>query len=264
MRETLPMQPEEREHRIHFTPLKLLLFGHGKMGTLVADMARDRGHEIVVISTRANEREVIEGSSIAQADLCIDFSHPSAVLKHIEAAALAGKSIVVGTTGWYDHLERARLIVERQGIGCLYAPNFSLGVLLFMQIVQYASKLMNRFPSYDVGGLEIHHNQKIDTPSGTAQALSEIITKNISRKSSIVHDLSERPIASCEFHMTSLRVGHQPGTHTILFDSTHDTLLLTHEARHRNAFAEGALIASEWLHGKKGWFGLEDLLPTTI
>jgi len=206
-------------------PLKLALSGRGKMGKEVAAAAIEQGHQIV--------------DSFADADLCIDFSHASKVMKTIYQAANLKKNIVIGTTGWHDDLAEARTIVDQSGIGLLYSPNFSIGVHLYIKMLQAAAKLMEQ-QHYDIAGFEMHHREKADSPSGTAKAISEIFNPKL--------------------QFSSLRVGHVPGTHTIIFDSSEDQITLTHTAKGRAGFALGAIKAAEWLHGRKGFYTLEDIL----
>lgn len=211
--------------------MKLALLGRGKMGTMVEKAAAVRNHEIV---------------GIQSADVCIDFSHPDVVLANIKMAAELKKNIVVGTTGWYEHLPDIKTLIEVKGTGFLYSPNFSIGIHLFMKIVSRAAELLNSHQEYDVGGCESHHNQKADAPSGTAKALTEIL-KNYYDKAQ-------------NLQFSSIRCGHIPGTHTVLFDSPADSITLTHTARNREGFAQGAVCAAEWLHGKKGFYTLDDML----
>jgi 4-hydroxy-tetrahydrodipicolinate reductase len=208
--------------------MKIALLGYGKMGKMVEEIALQRNHEIVS----------------KNADVYIDFSHPEAVLKNIEKAAEKNTNIVVGTTGWYDQLDQAQKIAEN--IGLLYSPNFSIGVYLFLQIVKEASQWMSDFSQYDVGLYEAHHNKKVDSPSGTAKLIAETITKKMKRKSPL--------------EISSLRCGFIPGEHSVIFDSEVDQIQLSHKALNRKGFALGAVLAAEWLHGKKGFFTLDDFI----
>lgn len=227
--------------------MKIALIGYGKMGKMIERVALSKGHQIAVkIDPKCPHthlsKEVLKG-----VDLCIDFSRPECALDNLKMAASFGKSVVMGTTGWYSELETAKRIVSDSGIGFLYAPNFSLGIALFLKIVAQTAKTMAPFDVYDISGLEIHHQQKADSPSGTAKALAEQISAHIPRKQG-------------NLSFASVRVGSEPGIHTIIFDSPVDTITLTHTARNREGFAAGAVQAAEWLHGKKGVFTLSDLL----
>jgi 4-hydroxy-tetrahydrodipicolinate reductase len=225
---------------------KIALIGYGKMGRMVEDVAIQKGHTI------------FSKQDIHLADVCIDFSHPSVVLENIQMVAKAGKNLVVGTTGWYDHINQVQTLVEKTKIGFLYAPNFSIGVHLFLKMVSYAASLINQFDEYDVGVIESHHNKKADSPSGTANAICNVLLQNIDRKKTIVSDGEQ--ISPSTLQVSSLRCGSIPGTHSVLFDSQADTITLTHQARNREGFARGAVSAAEWLQGKKGFFTLEEMI----
>lgn len=222
--------------------MKIALIGNGKMGKLIEELALSQGHEIVLKISRQGP-SIKELSSV---DVGIDFSHSSGVLNNIRAFASQKKPLVIGTTGWDEHLSEAKKVVEKSGIGCVYSPNFSIGVQAFLQIVAYAAQLINPFHEYDVGGIEIHHRQKLDSPSGTAKAIAKQIAQQM-----------QRPHA---LEFASVRCGHVPGTHTIEFDSPHDTITLSHQARNREGFAKGALKAAEWIVDKKGFYTMEDLI----
>jgi 4-hydroxy-tetrahydrodipicolinate reductase len=220
--------------------MKIALLGYGKMGKIIDRIAVTKGHEIVCRITRdQNNWEQID-----QADVCIDFSHPHAVLEHLHQCAQRGKSLVIGTTGWDTQLEHVKAIVERSGIGVLFSPNFSLGVFLFLKILDYSAELIDFFSEYDVGGIELHHAQKKDAPSGTALEICRRLKSAIKR--------IEHP------NMTAVRLGSIPGKHLVMFDSPYDTISLCHEARNREGFARGAVEAAEWLHDKKGFYTLDD------
>lgn len=224
--------------------LKIGLIGYGKMGKAVEASAIIRHHEIV---------------EPPFADCLIDFTAPSAVLSNLEKYAPLKKNIIMGTTGWYDKLPTVEKIVKEENIGFLYSPNFSLGVNLFLKIVEEAAALFDQYPDYDVAGFELHHNEKRDAPSGTAQQIAKKIADKIKRKKKICYDKIDREIKEDELHFSSLRIGTFPGTHTVLFDSPVDRITLTHEAKGREGLALGALLAAEWLHGKKGIFTMEDM-----
>lgn len=235
--------------------MKIALFGYGKMGKLVEQIAQERGHEIVAIINKANQTANIE-----KADVCIDFSSPHSVISHLSLAAQKKKPIVIGTTGWLDSLPTVKEMSEKSKIGVIYAPNFSIGAHLFFHMIAHASRLVDAFDEYDVSGFEQHHNQKVDSPSGTALVLGEILLKELKRKNSIVWEPLQRSLKKEEIHFTSLRSGHTPGTHTIIFDSEADSLTLSHQARDRRGFALGAVKAAEWIKNRVGFFTIDDLL----
>ncbi len=233
--------------------MKIALIGYGKMGRMVEGAALQKGYEVVF-----KGREV--APAIQTADVCIDFSHPNCILENIHAAVKAGVNLVVGTTGWYDRLEHVKAIINESRIGFLYAPNFSLGVHLFIKIVEEAAALLEPFDEYDAAAIELHHSKKADSPSGTAKALANALLSKITRKQSVESDSVQGPIEPHTLHVASLRCGSIPGTHTVIFDSPADTITLTHQARNREGFASGAILAAEWLQGRKGFYSMDDLL----
>ncbi|HEX9655350.1 MAG TPA: 4-hydroxy-tetrahydrodipicolinate reductase [Bacteroidota bacterium] len=242
--------------------MNIVLIGHGKMGKEVESVAAERGAKILrVLNSNNNIGSMgITDHALADADVCIDFSHPGVVVDNIKAVAGCGKSMVVGTTGWHDHLDVVKALVEKHKIGLVHAANFSLGVNLFMQIVHDASRLIDKYPEYDVALNETHHAGKVDSPSGTALALGSIILQTIRRKQQLLTHPAQEPVKSEQLHITSSRMGHVTGTHQILFDSESDSLTLIHTAKNRRGFALGALLAAEWLKGRKGMFTMRDVI----
>jgi len=240
------------------TSLNLALIGFGKMGREIAGLAPDRGHKIA--STFDIESQATVATVTAATDVLIDFSVPGAVLENIRMAAAARVPLVVGTTGWHDKLDAVRQIVESSGIGMIYASNFSLGMNVFSQIVSHAAALFDKFEDYDPFVHEIHHRGKVDSPSGTALTLAEILLARIARKSEILTETSKGDISPDQLHVTSTRAGSVPGTHCVSFDSGADTIELKHTARNRRGFAIGALYAAEWVVDRQGLFTMEDFL----
>lgn len=244
--------------------MNIAIVGYGKMGKEIETVAKERNIPVVKIFTRKNN---IDGTGLTKevlsdVDVCIDFTSPLAVLKNIQAIAEAGKNVVVGTTGWYDKLNVVTELIKKRKTALLYAPNFSLGVNLFYQIATNASKIFDRFDMYDAAVMETHHREKADSPSGTALALGNLVIQNMRRKKEIFHETSHGKIKPEHLHVTSSRVGHVVGQHTLLFDSEADSIELTHTAKNRRGFAIGALIAAEWLKGKKGVFTMKDVLTS--
>ena len=214
--------------------MKIALLGYGKMGQMVEAAAARAAIEIVCITNSSG----IQRGSLDEADVCIEFSEPAAVIENIRMAAAVRKPIVVGTTGWYDKLEEVRGIVESAEIGCVYGSNFSVGVNLLFKVVQRAAELFKEFAAYDPFIEEAHHKFKKDAPSGTALSLKKIVESEYQR---------ETPTAST-------RAGYIPGTHTVGFDSEVDTVTITHTARSRAGFAEGAIVAAKWIQNRKGLY----------
>lgn len=222
--------------------MKLLILGRGKTGSLVADVARERGHEVRVLCAADNPNaSALVSELLADIDVVIDFTTPKAVLENIAAVVLAGKNMIVGTTGWYSELPRIREMVEQSGTGLLYAANFSIGINLFFEVAKTASAALQH--QYFGQIFERHHAQKKDAPSGTAMALQRLI----------------QDTSSTELEITSFREGEVVGMHELIFDSDADTIYLCHDAKSRLGFAEGAVRAAEWLRGKTGFFDFKDV-----
>lgn len=226
--------------------MRIALIGYGKMGQMVEKTAICRGHAVVACMT-SNRWDM---EQLQKADICIDFTQAECVADHVRIIADYKKPIIIGTTGWNDQMDLVKSIVEENQIGALYAPNFSIGVYLLHHILAHASNVMNAFEEYDVAGIDIHHNRKKDSPSGTALELARTVERHM-------HRIEQVPFSS-------IRCGSVPGTHTILFDSPCDTISITHEARNREGFAKGAVLAAEWLLGKRGFFTFEDCMQEVI
>ena len=183
-------------------------------------------------------------------------------MDNIEAVADCGKNIVIGTTGWYDKLDDVKQIVKAKKIGLLYSSNFSLGMNIFCQIIASAAHAFDKFDAYDAAISEIHHKGKVDSPSGTALTLGQIILQHLHRKKQVLYETPHAVLKPEQLHITSTRVGHVCGTHRVLFDSDADSIELVHTAKNRSGFALGALLAAEWLKGKKGIFTMKDVLSS--
>jgi 4-hydroxy-tetrahydrodipicolinate reductase len=240
--------------------MKLALIGYGKMGRVIEQAALNKGHEIVSKIDPKETHTTITAESLNGAEICLDFSRPDKVVSNILQAASLGKSLVVGTTGWYEQIPEVKKIVEKFQIGLVYAPNFSIGVQLFLRLVEQAAKWVDEYEEYDIAGFEAHHAKKVDIPSGTAQSMIALLLKNLSRKTKIKINSLEKPLEKEEIHLTSLRCGSIPGEHRVIFDSEYDTLEIKHSARSRTGFAYGAIVAAERLQGKKGFFHLDEIL----
>lgn len=242
--------------------MNIALIGYGKMGKEVEAVAKEKGVPIAKIFTLENNTGGLglTKDSLKGVDVCIDFSFPENVLDNIEAVADCGKNIVVGTTGWYDRLDHVKKIVKEKKIGFLYAANFSLGVNIFSQIVMVAARLFDKHSEYDVSLNEVHHKDKADSPSGTALSLASTILQMMKRKSELLTTASHGPIRPHQLHVLSARVGHVAGKHAVLFDSESDAVELVHTAKSRRGFAVGAVVAAEWLKGKKGFYTMRDVI----
>jgi len=222
--------------------MNLLLLGRGKTGSLVAEVARERGHEVAVLCAADNPRaSALTAERLGKVDVIIDFTTPQAVLENIEVCVRAGKNMVVGTTGWYGELAKVRQMVEKSGTGLLYAANFSVGINLFFEVARTAAAALQHHYLGQI--FERHHAQKKDAPSGTAATLQKII----------------EDASGTELEIISFREGDVVGMHEVVLNSPNDTIYLCHDAKSRRGFAEGAVRAAEWLPGKKGFFDLKDV-----
>jgi 4-hydroxy-tetrahydrodipicolinate reductase len=222
--------------------MRLLILGRGKTGSLVAEVARDRRHEVAVLCSTDNPNaSALTASRLAEIDVVIDFTTPKAVIQNIEACSAAGKSMVVGTTGWYPDLPVIRELIQKNATGLLYGANFSIGINLFFDVARMASAALRH--GYLGQIFERHHAQKKDAPSGTALTLQHLI----------------QDAAGTELEITSFREGDVVGMHELIFDSPADRIYLCHDAKSRRGFAEGAVRGAEWLLGKKGFFDFKDI-----
>ncbi len=235
---------------------KIALLGYGKMGKAIEQLALSAGDEIVMRLNAENEA-VLTAPNLKQADVAIDFSHPDIGFRHVKACLQAGVPVVSGTTGWLDRFEEAtRLCHETEG-AFFYASNFSIGVNLFFALNQKLAELMNDWPVYQPSMTEIHHTQKLDAPSGTAIALAEGMIERLEH----IEGWQEGSKAEAgHIPIEAIREGDVKGTHEIRYTSAVDTLTIRHEAHSREGFARGALQAAHWLIGKKGVFGMRDML----
>ncbi|HWZ15638.1 MAG TPA: 4-hydroxy-tetrahydrodipicolinate reductase [Mucilaginibacter sp.] len=245
--------------------MKIALLGYGKMGKIIEKIAIDRKHEIVLKIDLDNQHE-LTAENLQKADVAIEFSTPATVLGNIDKCFQAGVPIVVGTTGWYDKLEQVKQQSEQNNSALIYATNFSIGVNIFFHVNKILAKLMNGYPYYDVQVEEIHHTQKLDSPSGTAITIAEGIVENLDSKKEWVNVLTpdgdetaDDNVKPDQLLIESFRIDSVPGTHTVLYDSEVDAIEFKHTAHNRNGFALGAVLAAEWIPGKKGFHSVNDM-----
>ena len=230
--------------------MKIALIGHGAMGRLIRTLAEEKNHEISVVidDTEAGLSAVELADKLRGVDVAIDFTMAEAVRRNVEACVLAGVPLVEGTTGWNDQRAEIERIV-REGLGAMvFGANFSIGVNLFYRIADFASELFAKFPEYEAFIEEQHHSRKKDSPSGTALKLKDIVARHID------HDVS----------VSATRAGNIPGTHRVGFDGPADQVLLEHTARSREGFAAGAILAAEWIVGKKGFYEFTDVMDEIV
>ena len=225
----------------------LAIVGYGKMGKLIEQLAPEYGFTVAL---KLDEFNNVDGAGVTREnfrgiDVAVDFSIPGAVRGNVEAIAALGVNLVIGTTGWAEHVDAVKRVVAQSGIGLVWSPNYSIGVNAFFRLVSEAARLLSSQPEYGAWAWEIHHSTKKDAPSGTLLKL--------------VEDMKRagytRPI-----DVNSSRAGTIPGTHEIGFDSAADTITLRHTARNREGFARGALKAAQWVVGKKGFHEFSDIV----
>jgi 4-hydroxy-tetrahydrodipicolinate reductase len=254
--------------------MKIALIGYGKMGKTIEQIARSQGHTVAAIiepfatntPTGIYVKKTIAEASFDSVDAAIEFSLPTTAAANLIALAEKKIPTVTGTTGWHDQMEEVSAAFAKTDTPLLWSSNFSIGVNLFYRIAWYAAELANNFPEYDVGGFESHHNKKLDSPSGTAKTLAEGVLSKIERKKKIVWETMNRKPEADEIHFPSLRMGSVPGTHSLFFDSSADTIEISHTARNRESFASGAVQAAQWLTAekRKGVFTIDDMLRSIL
>jgi len=236
--------------------MKIALIGYGKMGKTIERIARERGHEIVSVIDVDNLDD-FDSDAFKSADVAIEFTVPQVALSNYRRAFASGVAVVSGTTGWTEELPQLKKEIEEGSNTLFWSSNFSLGVNIFMAVNKYLAKIMNQFPNYNVEMTEVHHTQKLDAPSGTAITLAEGVLENLDRKTVWVKETETKPE---EMAIKSIREGQVPGIHTIRYESEVDSIEITHDAKSREGFALGAVVAAEFTAGKKGLLGMNDLL----
>ncbi len=242
--------------------MKIALLGYGKMGQIIEHFALERGHEIV-LKINIDNQEDLTVANLRKADVAIDFSTPNAAIDNIYACFDANLPIVVGTTGWYGQLQEVKNDCLERNNALLYGSNFSIGVNLFFHVNKVLAQVMNNFPAYEVQVEEIHHTQKLDSPSGTAMTLAEGIIDNLDRKSEWVNELVGTPFEDVvkkeQLLIESHRIENIPGTHTVVYSSEVDEIEFKHTAHSRSGFALGAVVAAEWLEKRQGFYNITDI-----
>jgi 4-hydroxy-tetrahydrodipicolinate reductase len=239
---------------LFFLPMKIALIGYGKMGkTIESIIAKNPLHEIVLTISEDNLHEcTIE--NLLKADVAIEFTQPGAAFANINLCMDAGIPVVVGTTAWLGQLPMVQQRCAEEGASCLVASNFSIGVNLFFELNKRLAILMKDYSAYQVSMEEIHHTEKKDAPSGTAVTLANDILPILDKSSWVLGEgnIDQLPISA-------KREKDVPGTHTVTYTSSEDTIEITHQAHNREGFAKGAILAAEWIIGKKGYFEMKDI-----
>ena len=237
--------------------MNIAIIGYGKMGREIEKICRERGHNIVC-TIDVNEEAKFESDEFRSADVAIEFSSPESALNNYKRAFAANVPIVSGTTGWLDDIKVVRKACEEDGQTFFYASNFSLGVNILFAVNKYLANIMSDFPQYEVHVDETHHIHKLDAPSGTALTIAEGILQSLERKNQ--WKLDEQSNTE-DLRINAFRKGEVPGIHTIKYESEVDSITLSHSAKSRKGFALGAVVAAEFTAHKKGFLGMEDLLP---
>ena len=223
------------------SPRSMAIIGYGKMGKLIEQLAPEYGFAVALKLDEFNNAnfEGLTPENFRGVDVAIDFSIPAAVPRNAQGITAFGVNLVIGTTGWLEHIDVVRAAVEKNRVGAVWSPNYSIGVNAFFRLVSHAARLLASQPEYGAWAWEVHHSTKKDAPSGTLLKLVDDMKKAG----------YERAI-----DVSSSRAGAHPGTHEIGFDSSADTITLRHAARSREGFARGALKAARWIVGKKGFY----------
>jgi 4-hydroxy-tetrahydrodipicolinate reductase len=236
--------------------MKIALLGYGKMGQEIERLVEKRNHEIVLILDSIEDWDK-DGQRLHEADVAIEFSMPQFVVENILHCFRAGIPVVVGTTGWLEHLEEIKQKCTEQDQSLFFASNFSIGVNLFFDLNRFLARTMSKYKEYEISIEETHHIHKQDAPSGTAITIANDIINNIGRKYKWVRETPEKPE---EVGIKSFRTENVPGTHVVKYESDIDSIQIIHTAKNRRGFALGAIMAAEFLKDKKGFFEMKDLL----
>lgn len=236
--------------------MKIALIGYGKMGQAIEQIALQRGHEIVMRISSSNRQEMT-AENLEQADVAIEFTSPESAPENVLACLNAGTPTVCGSTGWNEQLHVARAAAESNGAAFLQASNFSIGVNIFFEVNKLLATLMNNQPDYEVSIEETHHTQKKDAPSGTAITLAEQVLDNLKRKSAWSPNAA---LDKDHFPIIAHRTENVPGTHNVKYSCAIDDIEIIHTAHSREGFARGAVLAAEFIAGKRGVFSMKDVL----
>lgn len=238
--------------------MRIALLGYGKMGKVIERIAVDRGHEIVLVVDE-NNRMSCTDEELKKAEVAIEFTMPQVAVENYKWCFKNGVPVISGTTGWLDKWEQVAEECRKMNGAFFYASNFSIGVNIFFQLNKYLAKMMNGFDGYKISIEETHHIHKLDAPSGTAITIAEGILKNHTAYDSWQLDGGEK-LPQHVLPVTAKRIGEVPGIHTVTYKSEVDEIEISHSALSREGLAKGAVLAAEFLRGKSGIFGMEDLM----
>lgn len=236
--------------------MKLALIGYGKMGMAIEEIALKKGHEIV-LKVNIDNLQDFTAANVQKADVAIEFSHPGSAFENVTKCLEFGVPVICGTTGWLERYEEAKDICSKHQGALLVASNFSIGVNIFFEVNKRLAALMAQHGDYEVSLEEVHHTQKKDSPSGTAITLAEQVLEKITRKQKWVNHISDNP---AELEIISERMDPFPGTHKVKYSSSVDDIEIIHTAHTRQGFAAGAVLAAEFIAGKKGVFTMKEVL----
>lgn len=247
--------------------MRIAIVGYGRMGQRIRTVALENGHDVAaVVDPFSTLPEVtsdhLDAALVEDVDVVIDFSSPDGAVDNIIMYGRLGIPAVIGTTGWYDEIDRIRDILDGEKYRILYSGNYSIGVAAFLKITAYAASLADKLDNYDVSVHEVHHAAKADSPSGTGLMLARTLLDGIERKKEICTETLHSRREDDVIHLSSERVGYVPGIHTVTLDSQEDTITLTHSARNRDGFARGAVKAASWLldTDKEGLLSMDDFI----
>jgi 4-hydroxy-tetrahydrodipicolinate reductase len=233
--------------------MRIALIGYGKMGKTIERFAIQRGHSVTIRIDKDNTEDIYS-EEFKSSDIAIEFSGPETAFHNVSTALKSGVPVVCGATGWLDKLDEAKSLCEKQKLAFIYSSNFSLGVNIFFHINSKLAEVMKNYPDYNVSIEEIHHIHKKDAPSGTAITLAEGILQQINlTKWSLENEENS-------LHISAVREGEVPGTHSVFYENDIDTIKISHEAKSRDGFALGAVIAAEFAQGKQGFFTMKEVL----
>lgn len=236
--------------------MRIALVGYGKMGHMIEEVAKQRGHEIV-LRINIENLEDFTRENMSVADVAIEFTAPQSAFQNVKDCIDFGVPVVSGSTGWNAQLAEAKAYCLQKKGAFLHASNFSIGVNIFFEINKVLAKMMNEQPDYEVSVKEVHHTEKKDAPSGTAVTLAEQILENLLRKKSWINEAPETPQ---QLSIVSERIDPAPGTHYVKYSSAVDDIEIIHTAHNRKGFALGAVMAAEFIHNRQGVFTMQDVL----
>ena len=240
--------------------MRIALLGYGTMGQEIEKLAIKRGHEVVLILNSLEDWET-DGEQLPSVEVAIDFSTPVSIVENIYHCFDANVPVVVGTTGWLDDLDKVRQDCLERKQSLFFSPNYSIGVNLFFDLNRYLANLMSKWENYTISIEETHHIHKQDAPSGTAIVLANDIIRRSERKEKWVKEIVENPE---ELGIKSYRTDNVPGTHVVRYESEDDSIEIIHTAKSRRGFAMGAILAAEWIAGRKGFFDMKSLLDSQL